>query len=107
MNLLFKTLALLCLAGFSAPIPQGLFGGLRNLLGGLAPRGRGRPQSRPQQPSRPVSGGGNRGGSGSMGHVQTVDLIIPLEASSSSYEGAAVSLDSAAKEREFGSLLTR
>ena len=64
MNLLFKTLALLCLAGFSAPIPQGLFGGLRNLLGGLAPRGRGRPQSRPQQPSRPASGGGNGGGGG-------------------------------------------
>ena len=62
MNLLFKTLALLCLTGFSAPVPQGFLGGLRNLFGGLAPRGR-RPQSAPSRPSRPSRPSGGGGGS--------------------------------------------
>merc|ERR1712106_198407 len=70
MNLLFKTLALLCLAGVSAPVPQGLFGGLRNIFGGLAQRGRGRPQSRPQQrPQRP-SGQSSGGGEGSYSNSE-------------------------------------
>ena len=65
MNLLFKTLALLALVGFSAPVPQGFLGGLRNILGGLVPRGRGRgrPQSGSSQPTRGGGGGGGGGGS--------------------------------------------
>jgi len=120
LRIFFTTIALLVLAGLATPEPQGLFGGLRNFLGGLAPRGRGRPQQRPQQrPQRPSGGGGSCRNSEPNHSFGGQQFLVSWRLGCTSFtasEGAAycrangmtaVSLDSAAKEREFGSLLTR